>query len=461
MFLLKEVIGMSMSDLLLPDLFSLLDALDWGVSIFDEKGKFLWVNRYVTKCSGRPRRFYEGKSVMDFKNLHILDEPICTKVFKEKKKITGLQRSKKENGKLVDYVVTATPIFNSYGKIKFVVADRIEVSRVEDKLNFAKHAKKEDEVSFVKRHNRKFELIYKSKIMECLIKKIEQAASVASVILLQGESGTGKEVFAHYIHDHSPVKLGPMIEINCASIAESILESELFGYTKGAFTGASSKGKMGLIEAANHGTLFLDEINSMPLDLQAKLLRVLENKSITRLGSTCPVDVDFRLVSATNKDLWQCVLNKTFREDLFYRLNVIPVTIPPLRERKEDIPALIDFFLNKFCDRYSMDKRFSKSVYQTLISYDWPGNVRELKNVIERMIIMSTAETITLHEVPRGLFQEEVFGKKLTKDNEKLQIIQALEANGGHREKTAQYLGISRRTLQYKLKKFNLLGKQK
>lgn len=457
----QEVIYMGISDLPLPDIYSLLDALDWGVSIFDEKGNFLWVNRYVTKCSGRPRRFYKGKSVMDFKNLKILDEPICTKVFKEKKKITGLQRSRKESGKIVEYVVTATPIFDSYGNIKFVVADRIEVSRVKDKLDLANRARKADEVTFVRRNNRKFELIYKSKIMDEIVKNLEQAASVSSVILLQGESGTGKEVFAHYIHDHSPVKSGPMIEINCASIAESILESELFGYTKGAFTGASSNGKIGLIEAANKGTLFLDEINSMPLDLQAKLLRVLENRTITRLGSTKSIDVDFRLVAATNKDLAKCVRDKTFRADLFYRLNVIPITIPPLRERKEDIPVLTDFFLEKFCDRYSMNKRFSKSVYQTLISYDWPGNVRELKNVIERMMIMSTAETITLHEVPRGLFQEEVFGKKLTKDNEKLQIIQALEVNGGHREKTAQYLGISRRTLQYKLKKFNLLEKQK
>ena len=305
--------------------------------------------------------------------------------------------------------------------------------------------------------SKKLELIYRSGVMEKLVKDVERAAAVASVILLQGESGTGKEVFAHYIHENSPYRNGPMIEINCASMPESLLESELFGYTKGAFTGALNTGKEGLIEAADKGTLFLDEINSMPLGLQAKLLRVLESKSITRIGSTKPIDVDFRLIAATNRSLVECVEERIFRADLYYRLNVIPVTIPPLRERKEDIPVLTDFFLDKFCDRYSLQKKFAKRVYRTFEAYSWPGNVRELKNIVERMVIMSTVSTITINEIPQSMFSENGFpaGPEPEMD-EKERIRRALEINNGHREKTARYLNISRRTLQYKLKKYGL-----
>lgn len=249
-----------------------------------------------------------------------------------------------------------------------------------------------------------------------------------------------------------------MIEINCASMPEALLESELFGYTKGAFTGALSTGKMGLIEAANGGTLFLDEINSMSLNLQAKLLRVLESHTITRIGATKPIEVDFRLVAATNRNLADCVKDQTFRADLYYRLNVIPITIPPLRERKDDIAVLTDFFLKKYCDKYELKKKFSKRVYKTFEYYDWPGNVRELKNIVERMVIMSTASTITINEVPEGMLKIATSAASEEDKNvsEKERIEQALEINHGHRELTAQYLGISRRTLQYRLKKYGL-----
>ena len=183
----------------------------------------------------------------------------------------------------------------------------------------------------------------------------------------------------------------------------------------------------------------------------------MESRSITRIGSTKPIDVDFRLIAATNRSLVECVEERIFRADLYYRLNVIPVTIPPLRERKEDIPVLTDFFLDKFCDRYSLQKKFAKRVYRTFEAYSWPGNVRELKNIVERMVIMSTVSTITINEIPQSMFSENGFpaGPEPELD-EKERIRRALEINNGHREKTARYLNISRRTLQYKLKKYGL-----
>ena len=447
---------MEKKELFLPDLFTLLDSLEWGISIFDENGNFLWVNRYVLKCSGRPRRFYEGKSVYDFQSMGILDVPVCSQVFQQKKAVTHLQNSYSENGKLEEYIVTATPIFDGNGNIKFVVADRMRVRQLKEYNNLAEQERKQGVSTRMKVTSAKRELIYKSEGMKRIVEDAERAASVASVILLQGESGTGKDVLAHFIHENSDYKHGSMIEINCASMPESLLESELFGYAKGAFTGALSSGKMGLIEAADKGTLFLDEINSMPLGLQAKLLRVLESHTITRLGSTKPVHVDFRLIAATNQNLLECVNNKTFRLDLYYRLNVIPLTLPPLRERKEDIGVLTDFFLEKFCERYSLRKKFSRRVYKTFEAYSWPGNVRELKNIVERMVIMSTVSTLTINEIPESMFIEGGFARAEKNEDEKERIRRALEINNGHREMTAKYLNISRRNLQYKIKKYEL-----
>lgn len=448
---------MEKNELLLPDVFTLLDSLDWGISIFDENGYFLWVNRYVLRCSGRSRKFYEGKSISDFMEMGIFNAPVCSEVFRTKKKVTHVQRSYTESGKLEDFLVTATPIFDSNGNIKYVVADRMRLCSLKQKLDLATVELQENKLSKMKVENRGYPLIYKSDNMVKLVEDVERAAAVASMILLQGESGTGKEVCAHYIHDHSPYKEGPMVEINCASMPESLLESELFGYSKGAFTGALSTGKVGLIEAANKGTLFLDEINSMPLNLQAKLLRVLESRKITRIGSTKPIDVDFRLIAATNRDLAACVEEKTFRLDLYYRLNVIPITIPPLRDRPDDIELLTDFFLNRYCEKYELKKKFSKRIYKTFKTYKWPKNVRELKNIVERMVIMSTASTITINEIPESMFSENGFEEQPnTQVDERERIVRALELNNGHREMTAKYLNISRRTLQYKLKKYGL-----
>ncbi len=437
----------------LPDMKTLLDSLDWGISIFDNEGRFLFVNRYVLQTSGRGRQDYEGRTVFDFKESGFINHPVVSLVYRSKKKTSRIQKSVSKSGRVVEYLVTATPIFDSDGNIRYVVADRMELNRMLDRYQQAKGTA--DAVREAVQEEQT-QMIYASPAMEQLAAGALRVAPLPTSVLLLGESGTGKDVLAHFIHDHSGRAGQAMVEINCASMPESLLESELFGYAKGAFTGALSTGKPGLIEAAHHGTLFLDEINSMPLGLQAKLLRVLESKTITRIGSVTPVQVDFRLIAATNEDLRRSVERGAFRADLYYRLNVIPLRLPPLRDRPEDISLLADYFLRYFCEKYSLTKCFSPQVYQALRGYGWPGNVRELKNVVERIVVMSTPEAVQINEIPLSLFSGGAPGVPAAEQSEEERIRAALALHGGHRERTAQYLGISRRTLQYKLKKYQI-----
>jgi TyrR family helix-turn-helix protein len=228
-------------------------------------------------------------------------------------------------------------------------------------------------------------------------------SQVESTILVEGESGVGKEVFAEMVHNSGPRKDHPFIKINCGAIPDQLLESELFGYVSGAFTGARKQGKAGLLEAANGGSLFLDEIGEMPLRLQVKLLRVLQEKNITRVGDSVPIKVNVRVMAATNRNLAAMVQAGQFRKDLFYRLNVVPVRIPPLRERKEDILVLAYRFLDSCNKRYRFSKQIDREVLNCLLEYEWPGNVRELENMVEQMVVVTQGELITLDDLPKPL----------------------------------------------------------
>ena len=284
----------------------------------------------------------------------------------------------------------------------------------------------------------------------------QRAAATDAAVLLASESGTGKELYAQAIHNASPRCREVFVAINCANFNANTLESELFGYVEGAFTGARRGGKIGLFEAANGGTIFLDEVSEMDMELQAKLLRLIETKSIKKLGSVKPQEVDFRLIATTNVDLVKCVEEKTFRSDLYYRLNILPFYLPPLRERKDDIRPLVNRFLKEFQEQYGIRRELSENVYQEMLKYDWPGNVRELRNFIERSVLMgsTTLEPRTAPPEP----EKKVFslGGAISEDEEKEAILAALAANGNHRERTARALNISRRTLQYKLKKYHI-----
>ncbi|GAW92632.1 transcriptional regulator [Calderihabitans maritimus] len=241
--------------------------------------------------------------------------------------------------------------------------------------------------------------------MRNLLDLIERVAAFDSTVLITGETGVGKEMIGNVIHSSSSRRHGPFIKINCAAIPENLLEAEFFGYEPGSFTGALRQGKEGIFEAANQGSVFLDEIGDLPFSLQGKLLRVLQEKEVMRIGGTKPRKVDVRVIAATNRDLGEMVARQKFRADLFYRLNVIPVYVPPLRERKEDIPVLIDYFMDYFQRKFGVKKYCSPDVYKILEEYDWPGNVRELRNMVERLFVMTKpGESITAETIRKGGF---------------------------------------------------------
>ncbi|MEH6949395.1 sigma-54 dependent transcriptional regulator [Bacillus sp. JJ634] len=314
----------------------------------------------------------------------------------------------------------------------------------------------------------------KSKAMQHVFSIIDRIKDIDSSVLILGESGTGKELVARSIHNTGKRKNGPLEIVNCGAIPEALLESELFGYEKGAFTGATQR-KEGKWVAANGGTLFLDEISEMPLPLQVKLLRVLQERELTPLGSNKKIALDVRIVSAANKNLEQMVQEGKFREDLYFRLNVIPLSIPPLRERKEDLSLLIEHFLEKYCLEMNRAKKtFSRAAYQLLLEYGYPGNVRELGNIIEYSVALSINDEITEMELPLSVqTQRSVFATPSNRDNqlqlpigmtmkevEKEVIAATLQHCGGHRQKTAQVLQISERSLRDKINAYNLKEKK-
>ncbi|MGM0597098.1 MAG: sigma-54-dependent transcriptional regulator [Myxococcota bacterium] len=313
---------------------------------------------------------------------------------------------------------------------------------------------------------REAKLIGNNKNFVRIIKKIDKIAPFDTTVLILGESGTGKELAARRIHKLSKRERN-FISVNCAAIPGSLLESELFGHVEGAFTGAR-KQKNGLFLAASGGTLFLDEIGELPLELQSKLLRVLQEGEIRPVGSSQKIQVDFRLIAATSKDLTKEVDRGTFREDLFYRLNVVPITMPALRQRKDDISILTEYLLEKYCKKLGLKKKKMKpSVYRELEKYDWPGNVRELENIIERMVIMIDQEEISSGDLPDltgsskqmiwEKFSQDGFSiKKSTRGLEKFLIRKALKKTRGKRGEAAKLLEISERTLLYKIKNYNL-----
>lgn len=305
----------------------------------------------------------------------------------------------------------------------------------------------------------------KSKAMREIFDLLERVAPAQSSILITGESGTGKEVIARTLHEMSPRAAKPFIAVNCTAIPETLLESELFGHAKGSFTGADRR-KLGLFEEANGGTLFLDEIGDMAPGLQAKLLRVLQERQIRPVGETKTIDLDVRVIAATHKDLKKAIQEKLFREDLFYRLNVIPVQVPPLRHRKEDIPLLAQTFLEKYAAlNQSPVRGFAPLALHLLVERSWPGNVRELENLIERMVVMSRGSQLDEGDVPANdATPVEDFYGQMTQDLPNLETLErryiefVLIKSGGKKDKASQILGINRRTLYRKEREYGFVS---
>lgn len=335
---------------------------------------------------------------------------------------------------------------------------------VKKALNSSKHLQEQHKKKKYHVENETFNMVVgKSPAMKKIMEVVRKVSPTESTVLISGESGTGKELLAREIHNHSPRKNAPFVVVDCGALVESLFESELFGHVKGSFTGAYET-KHGRFEVANGGTIFLDEISNISLNIQAKLLRVIQEREVTRIGSSRPIKVDVRIIAATNQNLADCVRKGKFREDLFYRLSVVPINLPPLRQRKEDIPLLVDHFLQKYNKKAKKKiKILSPSVRKALKEYDWPGNIRELENTIERAVVLAYGEELELKNLiyhgigsSFSLFHPSGGEFRTLGEIEKEYIQAVLQAQHGNKSRTARILGIDRKTLLAKIKKYKL-----
>jgi len=344
-------------------------------------------------------------------------------------------------------------------EIKIAIKKSLEQRKItEENINLKRQLKKEFGLQ---------NLIGNSPEMIQLKKLVERVAETDSTVLIQGESGTGKELVAKAIHQLSRRAVQPFITISCAALPESLLESELFGHIKGSFTGAV-RDKDGLFQVANEGTFFMDEIGVTSLAIQVKLLRVLEDRQFTPVGSTRPVEVDVRLIAATNANLEEEVKLGNFRSDLYYRLNVIPIHIPPLRQRKGDTELLVKFFIKKYCDKLGVEeKEITPQAMNSLVSYSWPGNVRELENTLERAVLLTSVKSIDINSLPQNIVENKPLGLvqpiqpelPALESIEKAYIFWVLNQTGWQKTKAAQILGIDASTLYRKIERYNLKEK--
>ena len=449
-----------------------LDNIDVGIVVYDRNGNFVFVNRVMINWRNIPRNEYLTMNVRDFYGF--IDVCVYDLVRQKKQTVSRLQYyqdCQKPNAPTRMRIVTGTPIFDGSGNIEYVIT---KLQDVESFQTLYKTLRKQTNIlrESVSKTDQPLKpsqdsIVAESQELKQVFAIADSVAPLDSSVLIYGESGSGKEVFARYIHEHSDRRDKPMITVNCAAFSESLIESELFGYEKGSFTGANKEGKVGLIQAADGGTLFLDEINSLPMSMQGKILRVIEEKSVQRVGAIRTKKVDFRLIAATNQDLHQLVEKGDFRRDLYYRLNVLPLIIPPVRQRRDDIVPLCLYFLEYFCKKYNLKKTFSQSVLRQVRAYSWPGNVREIRNFVERVVVMTPYATTEINSIPEGLLYDEERGEKPEEHHapktakregqlDKETVVEALRLFEGNRTKAAEYLGISRRYLQYKVKEYDL-----
>ncbi len=441
-----------------------------GILVTDGNANVVMVNDSYFRITGINKEDVVGKNFREFLDQSPYEKAACLDVLEQKVPVTQTHTNMIP-GKVV--IVTANPIFDEQGKIRLVVTncrDMTEMTRLREQLEKAQ----EMEELFYKHldvlNQTDSGPIAVSTRMRELLSDAIHVGTVDITVLITGESGVGKEVLAKYIHENSPRKNAPFIAVNCGAIPEQLLESEFFGYVGGAFTGAAKNGKKGLFEAADGGTLFLDEIGDLPFNLQVKLLRALESGEITRVGSSTSTLVNIRLLAATNQDLEQMVQEHRFREDLYYRLNVINLNIPPLRERPEDIRPLCMNFLNECNQRYGQKKRLSLDVLKTMGNYRWPGNIRELKHAIERMVVLSHGDYLELSALPCYYNYNESkpvdAGKAVSvnyfipipqavEEVEKQILSQAMKRHSSSRQ-IAKITGIDQTTVLRKIKKYRL-----
>nr|WP_300002687.1 sigma 54-interacting transcriptional regulator [Tissierella sp.] len=389
----------------------LFNTLDLGVHILDGQGFTVLYNNKCEEIEGIENTWIVGSDMKILVRDGIYSESVGLKAIEKRRTVSMAQRV---NDRYI--YSTAVPIFEGKELINVVISvvDMTSMEDLKEKLieveGINTKIKRELEI-FKKLDSQNRLFISKSKAMEDIKLLAIRISGVDSNILIEGESGVGKGVLSKFIHHNSDRHEGPFIKIDCGSLAPSLIESELFGYEEGSFTGAKKEGKIGLIELSQGGTLFLDEIGELPLNLQVKLLAVIQEKKLQRVGGNKLIDIDTRIIAATNRDLSKMVDDNKFRMDLYYRLKVIYIKIPPLRERKEDILPLINLFLERLNNKYNFEKIIASKAMKTLLNYDWPGNVREIENEIERLIVTTSSDVVKNEDVLDGTIGESIIGK--------------------------------------------------
>ena len=432
--------------------------------VSDGNGIILRVSETYEKNFGFAHDSIVGKSAFDLEADGTFTPCITAEVIRRRKKISATQTI---NHTHKNVMTVGIPLFDANGELKYAVCfntvsmEQINsiqrnYRRMQDSLQHYSQ-----EIAELRTRATSTNLLFKSAPMQRLWTLMQNTANTRANILITGETGVGKSAIAKAIHKMSNRANGPFIEVNCAVLHENLIESELFGYEKGAFTGADNRGHKGLFEAANGGTVFLDEIGDLPLHMQVKLLRVLQQRKVTRVGGTEPIDINVRVIAATNKNLEQMVREGQFREDLYYRLNVVSVQIPPLRERKEDIVPLLNHFLTVVNQKYHTQKTIFSDTIDAFENYPWPGNVRELENVLENLVITTPGDEIRRENLPKKFWSEngepaavgmrEILPLKVTVERVELAAIQHAIDQCGSVRKAAAALGVDPSTIVRKM----------
>lgn len=455
------------------ELMEILNCIKVGIYIADEESNTILLNDESEKTGGLKREQLIGTSMTELIKQGYVEDSTILKAIASNKEASIVQNLG-DGGHLY---ITGVPLIKN-DKLELVVCterDITETMNLKDLLKETEEMAQKYETELAQLRNQKIqiygELVAESLKMRTVIEKTIRIAKLDTTVLFTGESGTGKEMLANLLHGNSARKNAPFIKINCAAIPENLLESELFGYEKGSFSGADRSGKVGLFELADGGTLFLDEIGDLPFQMQSKLLRALQEKEIMRIGATKATSVDVRIIAATNMDLENAIESGRFREDLYYRLNVLPINIPPLRERKEDIGKLAVYFIEQFNREYQMNKAITEEGISALENYNWPGNIRQLRNIIERIMVSFDGHYISSFQVEKQLpakidqeekesiykaWEDDLSLDELIGNYEKDLLISALESLGNATE-VAKKLKVNKSTISRKLRKYGII----
>ncbi len=457
-----------------PGFQEILNYISESVIIFDSTPRVVMMNKASCEMINSKFNAWIGKTPDEYLETGDVDRSILKIAIKNKKETSGMIYNRE--GK--EFLTKCRPFFNADGSLQFAVSTTMSLNELNAlKVRLQKERRQTEKYKQENEHLRKYimlanEHIFQNQGMHEMMSFVKKVAPLDCTILIMGESGVGKEVLAKAVHANSSRRRMPFIPVTIPAIPENLLEAEIFGYEQGAFTGSKRGGKPGMFEMAQGGTLFLDEVGDIPLNVQVKILRAIENQEVMRLGGTRSIKLDVRIISATNKNMHDEIKNGHFREDLYYRLNVVPFIISPLRERRNVIIPLSLSFLEEYNSKYELNKRFSDSALHALSSYNWPGNIRELKNVVERLSVLTDQQIITDSNVravikgadhlpiPVGRHEANADKNEITKsiiseyeDYELSQILEALKQAKGRKNKAAQILGISRSTLYNKLKR--------